>query len=201
VLAQQARQASGRGLVLMPAAALLVHQLRYSLTYGSQASTELADQGHAYLGSLVPWIAMLIAVGLGCFVTRLARAAHRGRDDAHARPFLRLWATTAAGLVAIYTLQELLEGFLAVGHPPGLAGVFGHGGWWSLPAAALVALATVSLLRIGRSLVQLAVRSRRAPRRRTITVTLRRPCFLLAAHRTPLAHAAAGRAPPVGLAG
>jgi hypothetical protein len=202
VLAQQARQASGRGLVLLPAGALLVHQLRYSLGYGSQASAALADQGHAYLGSLVPWIAVVAGFGLGCFVRHLARASHRGRDEARTRPFLRLWVTTTGGLIAIYALQELLEGFFAYGHPVGFAGVFGHGGWWALPAAALVALATVSLLRIGRTLAHLAARSRRAaPRRRTRTVPLPHPGVLLAVHRTPLAYAAAGRAPPVRRAG
>ena len=99
MLAQQARQASGRGLVLLPAGALLVHQLRYALGYGSQASAALADQGHAYLGSLVPWLVVLAGFGLGCFIRRLARASQRGRDDARTRPFLRLWATTTGGQI------------------------------------------------------------------------------------------------------
>jgi hypothetical protein len=196
VLAQHARQASGRGLVLMPAAALVVHQVRYSLAYGSQASTELADQGHAYLSSLVPWIVVLVAIGLGRFVTRLAHALVTGRADWRARPFLGLWGTTASGLIAIYVLQELLEGLFANGHPPGFAGVFGHGGWWSIPAAIAVSLATVVGLRLGQKLVKLATRSSRASRRLTITVTVLRPAALQAARRTPLAFAAAGRAPP-----
>ena len=45
---------SGRGLLLLPAGALLVHQLRYWLSYGPQAGTELAGQGHAYLSSSFP---------------------------------------------------------------------------------------------------------------------------------------------------
>jgi hypothetical protein len=201
VLAQHARQVSGRGLVLMPAAALVVHQVRYTLAYGSQANTELADQGHAYLSSLVPWIVVLVAFGLGRFVTRLARALVAGPADEPARPFLRLWATTACGLIAIYALQELLEGLLAQGHPPGFAGVFGHGGWWSVPVALVVSLVTVGMLRVGRKLVRLATRSSRAPRRLTVTVTVLRPAALPAVRRTPLAFAAAGRAPPVLRAG
>lgn len=198
MLAQRgaARQASGRGLVLLPVGALAVHQLRYTLAYGSQASNQLADQGHAYLAALVPWLVLLAAAGLGSFVARLARARRLGGGEGRAQPFLRLWAATGVGLVAIYSLQELLEGLLASGHPPGLAGIFGHGGWWSLPVAALVALATVTLLRIGRTLVRLAARSRRTRRRRSFTGTLRRPVGATLIALPPLAYAAAGRAPP-----
>jgi hypothetical protein len=185
----------------MPAAALVVHQVRYTLAYGSQASSELADQGHAYLTSLVPWIVVLVAIGLGRFVARLAHALATGRADRRARPLLRLWATTAFGLIAIYALQELLEGLFASGHPPGFAGVFGHGGWWSIPAAIAVSLATVAALRLGQKLVELATLSSRTPRRLTATVNVLRPAAPPAARRTPLAFAAAGRAPPALLTG
>src|SRR5579862_3802008 len=127
-----ARQASGRGLVLLPAGAFLVHQLRYWLTYGSSASSQLADQGHAYLGALVPWVVLAAAAGLGGFVARVA-AARRAAGELPRLPFLRVWGTATCTLLAIYTLQELLEGALAQGHPGGFAGVFGHGGWWSVP--------------------------------------------------------------------
>jgi hypothetical protein len=185
----------------MPAAALVVHQVRYTLAYGSQTNSELADQGHAYLSSLVPWIVVLVAIGLGCFVTRLARALVVGRADERARPFLRLWATTACGLITIYALQELLEGLLAQGHPTGFAGVFGHGGWWSIPLALVVSLVTVGMLRVGHRLVRLAACSSRAPRRLTVTVTVLQPAAITAARRTPLPFAAAGRAPPAFLPG
>jgi hypothetical protein len=204
VLAQHgaAKKASGRGLVLLPAGALLVHQLRYTLAYGSQASNQLAVQGHAYLGSLVPWIVALLAAGLWCFVARLARAWHIGRDDGGTRPLFRLWATTGLGLVAIYALQELLEGLLVGGHPPGLEGIFGHGGWWSVPVAAVVALATVALLRVGRTLAQLAARSSTPPRGiRTAIAALRGTTGACTVALSPLAYAAAGRAPPVWHAG
>lgn len=187
---------SGRGILLLPAAALLVHQLRYWLAYGSQASNQLAYQGHAYLGSLVPWVVMLAAGGLGCFVSRLARARRVGGDEGRLRPFLRLWATTGGGLVAVYSLQELLEGFFAQGHPGGLAGIFGHGGWWAVPAAAVISLAVVSLLRVAGKLVRLAVRSRGTRRRRALPASFRPPFALLPVAAGPLAGAAAGRAPP-----
>jgi hypothetical protein len=192
---------SGRGLVLLPAGALLVHQLRYWLAYGSQAGNELGVQGHAYLGSLVPWIAMIAGGGLSCFVARLARAWSSGADDDTARPFLRIWATTGAGLIAIYSLQELLEGFLANGHPTGLAGIFGHGGWWSVPAATAVSLAVALLLRVGRAIVRIAVSAKRAAARRAGTAVHALPAAPLLVAGPPLAYAAAGRAPPARRAG
>jgi hypothetical protein len=188
-----AKQASGRGLVLLPASALLVHQLRYWLTYGPRASNELADQGHAYLGSVVPWLAMLAAAGFGLFLTRVVRARRTGRDGVTTRPFRTLWLSTSAGLVAIYALQETLEGLLATGHPGGLAGVFGHGGWWSVPAALAVGLGVACLLRIGASLVRLAAGRQPHPRLRTVSP---RPRIATPLRRRPLAAAAAGRAPP-----
>jgi hypothetical protein len=77
MLARTAKHASGRGVALLPAAALLVHQLRYSLTYGAQASNQLADTGHAYLGTAVPWVVMLTAAGVASFAVRRRAAAQR----------------------------------------------------------------------------------------------------------------------------
>jgi hypothetical protein len=173
-----------------------VHQLRYSFAYGSQASTELADQGHAYLSSLVPWMMVLVAAGLGSYLARLARAWQLGRDGHATRSFGRTWSATSLSLIAIYSAQELLEGFFADGHPPGLVGVFGDGGWWSIPTVALVGLAIAALLRVGSSLVRLAARARRAVRA-SLVVSAARGCSVWLQHaRPPLADAAAGRAPP-----
>jgi hypothetical protein len=185
---------AGRGLLLLPAGALVVHQLRYTLAYGSQAHTALSNQGHAYLTSVSPWVAMLLAGGLGCFVARLARARRGAEPRSRTRSLARLWSATGGGLVAIYALQESLEGLLAQGHPGGLAGVFGHGGWWAIPAAAAVSLLIVLLLRAADTLVELA--GRRAPTPRRARTLALRPAPLLLAVRAPLAYAAAGRAPP-----
>lgn len=176
-------QASGRGIVLLPAAALLVHQLRYSLTYGSQASNELADTGHAYLGTAVPWIVMLTAVGVGIFAVRRRVGAQRS--------FAQRWAGGFVALFALFTLQETLEGLLATGHPGGLAGVFGHGGWWAVPVALVVALVLALLLRAADALA----RAPEAPVARPVAV-LWAPGAVVALRVRPLATAAAGRAPP-----
>ena len=50
----------------------------------------------------------------------------------------RLWARTSSALLAMFVVQETLEGLLAPGHPAGFAAVFGHGGWLALPLAAAV---------------------------------------------------------------
>ena len=48
--------------------------------------------------------------------------------------------------MGIYAAQELLESLLATGHPAGLAGIFGYGGWWAVPAAVCVGLVVAALL-------------------------------------------------------
>jgi hypothetical protein len=188
-----AKQASGRGLVLLPASALLVHQLRYLLTYGSATDNQLAAQGHAYLGSTVPWLVMLTAAGFGLFLARLARARRDGADAVPGRSFRTVWLSTSAGLVAIYAMQEALEALFATGHPGGLAGIFGHGGWWAVPAALAVGFGIACLLRVGSSLARLAARRPGAPHVRSLSPS---PRITLLPRRRPLAAAAAGRAPP-----
>jgi hypothetical protein len=178
--------------VLLPAGAFVVHQLRYWLTYGPNASTQLADQGHAYLGSLVPWLVIATAAALG---GRIVHIAVLRRDGSRARPFSVVWATCAFVLVAIYAAQEALEGVLAQGHPGGFTGVFGHGGWWSLPASAAVALAIALLVRVGAALERIIAR----PRKLSFAPSpfhARRPRTPLLVAIHPLAAAAAGRAPP-----
>ena len=118
----------------MPAAAMLVHQLRYLLAYGGGADQALTEQGHAYLSSVTPWVVFLFAAALGAFLGRLARAWRLGEAEYHsAASPLVVWLAAAAGLVVLYAGQELLEGLFAIGHPPEMIGVFGDGGWWALP--------------------------------------------------------------------
>jgi hypothetical protein len=135
----------GRG-ALVPAAGLLVHQLRYELAFGGHARVVLARQGHAYLHSLIPWIVLLIGAALGAFLWALGRALGGQRSRAgYALSFVVLWLGCAACLIGIYVVQELLEGWFAAAHAPGLAGVFGYGGWWSVPAALCVGLVLAAI--------------------------------------------------------
>jgi hypothetical protein len=183
-----------RGLLLVPAAALVVHQARYTLAYGPRATSQLAAQGHSYLHSVVPWAILALGLAATSFLRRLARAARTGDAGRGFAP-TRLWALTTVTLLAIYTVQETLEGFVASGHPGGLAGVFGHGGWWAVPVSALVALGVVALLRLGRIALRFAAgRAQRTPQHGDAS---RR--FPVSAELVPVpvrSRADAGRAPP-----
>src|SRR3954452_23041151 len=192
-----ARPLAGRGLLLLPAAALAVHELRYRLAYGHRTDSVLAAQGHGYLDSLAPWLVLLLGLALRAFLLRVARAA-AGRPDRHPRrSFAALWLLSSAALVATYSAQEALEGVFSAGHPSGLAGLFGHGGSWSLAASVALGAGIAALLRAGVAVVDVA--SRLAPRvpARLPARTLARPAGVVLLPRGVLATAAAGRAPPL----
>ena len=128
-------------IALLPAAALAVHQLRYLLAYGSAAGMELQRQGHSYLHSVVPWIILVVALVVGGFLRALGRAfSGQTSLSRFSLSFTALWLVCTVALVAIYGCQEFLEGLFATGHPAGLVGIFGFGGWWAIPAAACVGL-------------------------------------------------------------
>jgi hypothetical protein len=185
-------------LALMPAAALLVHQLRFMLAFGDGASRELQRQGHAYLHSVAPWVVLLLALAAGAFVRALGRTW--GGKTSLARytlSFAGLWLACTACLVAIYVAQELLEGALATGHPVGLAGVLGYGGWWAIPAAACVGLVLAALFH-GARWVLGEVARRRAPALaagRRVVAPLR-PREASFPRFAPLAYGWSGRGPP-----
>ena len=123
-------------VALLPPAAFAVHQLRYWLAFGSNAGIELQRTGHSYLHSVVPWLVLLLALAVGGFLRALGRAFAGHTSPARFTLSLTaLWLACSAALVAIFACQEFLEGLFATGHPAGLAGIFGYGGWWSIPAA------------------------------------------------------------------
>jgi hypothetical protein len=198
-----------RGAALMPAAALAVHQLRYRLAFGARAPHELAAQGHAYLSTLAPWLALLAALGAGAALGRLARrwagGSSRAKGDVAAHGALLLWLLASAGLLAIYCGQELLEGILATGHRAGVAGVLGAGGWWALPLA-LAASGLLALVLRWERAVERALDARRPPLGLRIRARLAEQAPLAAPAPpalpapAPLARAAAGRAPPAAAA-
>jgi hypothetical protein len=183
--------------MLLPVAAFAVHQLRYLIAYGSNANSVLASQGHSYLNSLAPWLVLLIGVAVGSFLLRVARALSAGADARPRRSFLGLWALASVSLLAIYTTQELLEGFFAAGHPSGIAGVFGHGGWWAAILSPAIGLVVAALLRLASRVVSVAARiAARPPLFLGHPPLVRRLGAVVLVPRAPLAYAAAGRAPP-----
>jgi hypothetical protein len=186
-------------MALVPAGALAVHQLRFLLAFGGDAGVELARQGHSYLHSLVPWVVLLIGLAAGAFLWALGRAMGGQRSASrYTLSLAALWVVCSACLLAIYVTQEFLEGLLATGHPAGLAGVFGYGGWWSIPAAVCVGLVLAAVFHGARWVLdEVAQRRDRVvcaavPR----TATPERPRDVLLPRLSPLAEGRSGRGPP-----
>jgi hypothetical protein len=183
----------------MPPAAFAVHQLRYWLAFGGHAGLFLNRQGHLYLHSLAPWLAVAVAIAIGAFLQALGRALGGQRSlPRYTLSFTAMWLICAAALVAIYASQELLEGVLATGHPAGLVGVFGYGGWWSVPAALAVGLVLAAAFHGARwALHEVAERRSARPRTRQAQAPVPRPPFCVPAPRlAPLADGWSDRGPP-----
>jgi hypothetical protein len=139
---------------------------------------------------------MLAAVSTGAFLARLAVTRYPLASAGH--PSVRVWGWASVSLLAIYALQEFLEGLFAGGHPEGPLGIFGGGGWWAIPAAVAVAGVLALLLRGAHVLVNAVARRRRSVRRaRPRRVGAPVPPVVEPVHVAPLARCAAGRAPPV----
>jgi hypothetical protein len=189
---------AGRGFMLFPAAAFAVHQLRYQLAYGSRTGAALSAQGHGYLTSLAPWVAVLLGIGAGSFLARVARSAGGRPDTRPRRAFSRLWLASWLGLLAAYSLQEWLEGIFAAGHPGGIEGIFGHGGLWAVPLSALAGLVVAVLLRLAAATVDAVAQTRPLPPLLALA-GLPRPAVVALRRRAALAGNVSGRAPPAGL--
>jgi hypothetical protein len=108
------------------------------------------------------------------------------------------WRAASLALVAIYVVQESLEGALAGGHPAGIAAVFAGGGWTALPLALLIG-GLIALLTRGARAAEgalhpwLAVVLVARPARSLVATATSSAC----PRRTPLARLLAGRGPPL----
>jgi hypothetical protein len=191
-----------RGAALVPAATLAVHELRYLLAFGGSASRELAERGDTYVDWVAPLCALVLAIPLGALVGRLS-AAWRGQASGRARGRrgrLLQWLALGLVLLGCFCVQEVVEQLLEPQHPVGLAGVFGDGGLWAVPAAFGLAGLLTLLMAGTQAVVGGLARWRRRPvvrvgRAAGALVRLRpaAPFLVVAA---PLAGGAAGRAPP-----
>jgi hypothetical protein len=186
---------------LMPAGAFAVHQLRYWLAFGNRTGLELAAQGHSYMHSVVPWIVLLIALAFGAFLLTLGRALGGGVSvPRYTLSFFGLWLVCATCLVAVYVTQELLEGVFLTGHPAGVTGVFGYGGWWSIPAAVAVGLVLAAAFHGARRVLQAVAERAAQPAagaaRAPVVAQVRLNPLLPAL--APLADGWSGRGPPLG---
>ena len=125
--------------MLFPAAAFAVHQLRYELAYGSRLGRRAERAGprvprtRSRPGS---WCCSRSA--LGSFLVR-ARAGRRGRAPRRdAAPLVRRRSgrSSSVALLAVYSRAGVARGRRSRPViPAGLAGIFGHGGWWAVPLA------------------------------------------------------------------
>jgi len=187
-------------VAMLPVGAYAVHQLRYLFAFGGNAGTVLRETGHSYLGSVVPWLILLVGLIVGSFLRALGRAfAGHTSVRRYGASLGALWLTCTLCLIAIFTVQELLEGLLATGHPTGWVGVFGFGGWWAVPAAAMVGLVLASLFHGALWVLRVAETS--AARRRRPTgakpVGSSRPADALRPRIPPLTRGWSNRGPPL----
>jgi hypothetical protein len=155
-----------RGALLLPLCALVTHQLRYYLAFGDHTSARLAREGHGYLATLEPLALLATALAAGGFLGAVARATQHRPAHVGRRRSLRLWAACALALLAIYCGQELFEGFFAGGHPGGLAGIFGYGGWIAIPITLLIGALLALILTAADAVIRRIRRPVARPRRR-----------------------------------
>jgi hypothetical protein len=146
-------------VALLAAGSIMVHELRYAVSYGSNAGQALAEQGHSYMPAVESLAIVLLAVALARFCVLLLRARSGLLPEGRPASFARLWLAASASLAAVYTVQEGLEGAFAPGHPAGLIGVFGHGGWTALIFSLLLGAAIAFLTRIAHHAIELVARS------------------------------------------
>jgi hypothetical protein len=187
-----------RVVALLAVGGLTVHQLRYLLAFGHDADDALAAQGHAYLAAVaVPVLGLLLAVVLGQLLARVAgRRARTARTPAS---FRVLWTASAAALMAVFGGQELAEAGLGSGHPGGLAGIVGHGGWMALPLSVAVGGLVAVALRATRAIESATptVRLHLPPWPRGAQTLVPRDALRLVPHGAGLDDQLAGRGPPL----
>jgi len=120
-----------RAVVLLAAGSAGIHQARYAIGYGSDASRQLAAHGHGYLTPTLPLVVAALVLVMAAVLLRIAR----GGTPHASRPLWALWLAASAALALIFTVQESIEG----------ASVIAGSGWigpaLAIPAGLLIALA------------------------------------------------------------
>lgn len=148
-----------RAAALISVGALGVHDLRYLIAYHGSAAHELSTTGHGYLKGVTPLVVGALVLVLANFAVRLLL----GSAEPKLPSLQRMWAFISAALVAIYICQEWIEGMVAAGHPAGVAGVMGQGGWVAVPLAVGIGLLIALALRGAERAIALAAAPRPRP--------------------------------------
>jgi len=148
-----------RAIALLATGLIIVHELRYVAAYGQNAGEALAEQGHSYMPWAESLALVLLAISLVRFCASLLKARSGEIPEERPPSFGRLWLGASSSLAAAYTLQEGFEGTFAPGHPAGLIGVFGHGGWSALIFSLLVGAVIALLTRLAHHTIEMIARS------------------------------------------
>ena len=179
-----------RALVLVPLLAVAVDQARATLVCGTRAESCLRAAGQGWLGIAGIVLAVLYALAAARFVARAAAVS--SASPAAGASLARLWLVGSAGVAAVCGGQALLAGALGSGAALG-------GGWVVLALLCLLAGGLIALaLRAAPAAVALlrALRPRAPHPRPAWALGLRAPGTPARRGPTPLAAAAAERAPP-----
>jgi hypothetical protein len=121
-----------RPATVVAGGALAVHQLSYLAGYGADASQALHDHGHAYLGGLLPVLAVLTALTV---LATVEGGLNGGRTRAGRRSPLGRMLTYAGAILAVFATQEVAETLLVANHPGGIGAFLAHGGLVAVPLA------------------------------------------------------------------
>ena len=166
-----------RVAALLCACSLALHELRWML------APEASEPAHGYIPFAGAVAGLLVALAAAHLLSRVAEAWRTGRGEGAGMSFRRAWPLAAATLLAIFSVQELLEGALLA-----------TGFWLGAPLAALFGALVALGLAGARAVVAAAARRFRRPSRvpvaRRPAPRFGRPAGVLAAHL-------AGRAPPL----
>lgn len=181
---------------LLGAALLAVHEGRYLLGYGGHAQEALARQGHAYLSFAAPLVAISVAAVLAWALVRATGGSAVSPTGARPPSTIRVAVACGVAVLALYAGQETLEGTLSSGHPRGLAGLLGAGGWTAVPLSALAGAVLALALRIVGEEPTLGVAFEVGLPRRTPLPAWAPSPEPPVQRRAPLARSGAERAPP-----
>ena len=186
-----------RCFALLGSGAIALHELRYLIGYGGDAGHALAAQGHGYLDAVTATVALALVAALAVLIAAVVRVGAPAAART-ARPWRVRWLAASGALLAVFVAQELVEGALSPGHPAGVAGVAGNGGWIAVPLALAIGAVVAVLLRGAEAVIARFAPSQRRPRLRPPRIALPRAPL----HEPPravalLAAPGAPRAPPL----
>ncbi|MGH2991324.1 MAG: hypothetical protein ACRDMA_15970 [Solirubrobacterales bacterium] len=118
--------AAVRPATLVAGGVFAVHELSYHAGFGADAAATL--QGHSYLAALLPALAALVALTLVVTV----EGGVAGTRARRASPLSRIVAYAGA-ILALFCVQEAVEGLLAGGDPVRIGVALVSGGFVAAP--------------------------------------------------------------------